>query len=33
MIPFIIGLFVGGTVGCFATACCAAAKMGDCDEQ
>lgn len=29
MIKFIIGMLIGGTVGCFATALCVAAKTGD----
>ena len=29
MVNFIIGMMVGGTIGCFATALCVAAKRGD----
>lgn len=29
MAQFIIGVLVGGTIGCFATALCVAAKWGE----
>lgn len=33
MIQFIIGMFIGGTVGCLAMALCVAAKAGDCNAE